>query len=69
MHSTVDGRTVKCETAERLDKIISSSVMNAPSLASIQKLGNEGGAEAYPLARGDADNGYRAVSLYHVDSN
>ena len=60
----LDARTVERETTERLGKLMSGQPIKAPSLATMQKLGNEGGTEAYPLARGTASNGYRTVSLY-----
>ena len=62
--AVLDKKTVERETAERLSQMMAQQPLQAPSLETMQKLGNEGGAEAYPLARGDAENGYRAVSLY-----
>lgn len=60
----LDANTVKRETADRLEKMCGTQALKAPSLATMQKLGNQGGVEAYPLARGDKQNGFRNVSLY-----
>lgn len=60
----LDAKTVERETTERLQKMMSQQAMPAPSLETMQKLGNAGGVEAYPLARGNGENGYRSVSLY-----
>lgn len=61
--AVLDAKTVERETSEKLANMCGSANLKAPSLATMQKLGNEGGVEAYPLARGDAKNGFRNVAL------
>jgi len=68
--AAMDDATVARETAGRLRNMVAAGggvgadTLKAPSASTMASLSAGGSCEAYPLSRGEADNGWRSVRLY-----